>query len=421
MRFLKKLQVQIIFMVFGVFFGSITPALSCSTPVFRYALEMWGAYAYVVEVLHEGPLTAEQKETLEYLKKTSFEETPVNIKVVEKTNDFPSGINKEDLPMIRLSYPIEHEIHGLIWEGALTKENAKRIVDSPVRNQVLNNIQRGDAAVWLFLESGNAIKDDKQFNILKSELERLSNTLKLSETATDVAGNLLDIKVINTGVSFSLIRIKKGDPAEEVFANMLIGTEADLKIFKNAPLAFPVFGQGRALYALVGNGIKANNIETACSTIIGWCSCTIKDDNPGTDLLMRADWEEVIGDSSWIQPEQVPDITGLSGFVADISEVEEVHESKTITASAVDPKPVVETSIVEQPVEEKSEPVDVVEESPKETVIPTIATEPVLIGKVSDESSESSMNPLLRNSLLAFGLLLVVMVATSFVLKRKQE
>ncbi len=421
MWYLKKLQVQILFMVFGVFFGFITPALSCSTPVFRYALEMWGAYDYVVEVMHDGPLTAEQLETLEYLKQTSSEKTPVNIKVVEIINNFPAGINKDDLPMVRLSYPIEHKIHGMIWEGALTRENAKRIVDSPVRSQVLHNIQRGDAAVWLFLESGNAIKDDKQFNILKAELEHLSNTLKLSETATDVAGNLLDIKVINTGVSFSLIRIKKDDPAEEVFANMLMGTEVDLKVFKNVPLAFPVFGQGRALYALVGNGIKANNIETACSTIIGWCSCTIKDDNPGTDLLMRADWEEVIGDSSWIQPEQVPDITGLSGFVADIEEVEEVRdERKTATPSAADPEPAIEAPAIEPLVEEETKTAEVVEESPKETVIPTIATEPVLIGKVSDEPGDSSMNPLVRNSLLAFVLLLVVMVATSFVLKRKQ-
>ena len=405
------------FVVFVLIASYSTPIFSCSTPVFRYALEMWGAYAYVVEVIHDGNLNSSERQALENLKIGAASESSVNIKVIEVLENHPKDIKKEDLPIIRLSFPKEHEISQIIWQGKLTEENVMHISDSPSRKQVLNNIENGDAAVWLFLASGNAERDAKQLKILKEELLRLSKSLKLSETATDVSGKLLDIKVINTGVTFSLVQIDRNDPAEEIFIQILLGTEADLQLFNNVPLAFPIFGQGRALYALAGNGIKAKNIETACSTIIGWCSCTIKDDNPGTDLLIRADWEKIIGDSSWIIREEIPDITGLSNFISDEAEVEE----DPVVISAIS-KPIEEKT--EKEVEEKLV-VEVVDVSKiasnisKENSESTSENEDVLISTVSDNTNERLMNPLLRNSLFAFVLLLVVVATTSFILKRK--
>lgn len=386
-----------------------TSVFSCSTPVFRYALEMWGAYAYVVEVYHDGNLDESQQRALTYLKNAYASEGPVNIQVVEITENYPADMRKEDLPLLRLSYPKEHKIHDIVWQGKLSETHAKNIIDSPSRKQVLNNISRGDAAVWLFLESGNALKDARQLKILKDELQRLSKTLKLSETATDVAGNLLDIEIINTGVDFSLIEIDRNDPAEEIFIKILLGTEADLSLFQNIPLAFPVFGQGRALYALAGNGIKPKNIEEACSTIIGWCSCTIKDDNPGTDLLLKADWNSIIGDSSWIKTEEVPDITGLSSFIPDEEEIDEKSEAinskaevknEEVVVAALEKDPEIVPYTYEDKKTSDNENTDVL----KSTVM---------------EEEQSTISPLLRNSLIAVTLLLIVMATASFIVKKR--
>ena len=128
-----------------------------------------------------------------------------------------------------------------------------------------------------------------------------------------------------------MVRVSNTNPEEEIFVKMLLGTEPDLASF-HAPLAFPVFGRGRVLYALAGKGINHKLIKTACNAIIGWCSCTIKEDNPGTDLLFMADWEKAIGDTSWIH-EEIPEITGLSGFIPseDKKEVKETEpEAKEI-------------------------------------------------------------------------------------------
>lgn len=402
--YIKKLLIVLIMAV-----SYNTSVFSCSTPVFRYALEMWGAYAYVVEVYHDGNLDDSQQQALDYLKNAYASEGPVNIKVLEVTENYPDDVNKEEFPLMRLTFPTEHKIHDVVWQGKLSETHAKNIIDSPSRKQVLNNISRGDAAVWLFLESGNAEKDAKQLKILKDELQRLSKSLKLSETATDVAGNPLDIKIINTGVDFSLVQIDRNDPAEEIFIKILLGTEADLKLFQNIPLAFPIFGQGRALYALAGNGIKPKNIETACSTIIGWCSCTIKDDNPGTDLLLKADWNSIIGDSTWIKKEEVPDITGLSGFLSDeegidekpevIDESEEVKVEEVLVAELVK-----EPEIVPYIYEEKKE-------SGNENKI-------ILKSSVIEEE-QNTISPLLRNSLFAMVLLIIVMATASYIVKRR--
>ena len=47
-----------------------------------------------------------------------------------------------------------------------------------------------------------------------------------------------------------------------VLLQMLLNTEDDLKTMKE-PMAIPVFGRGRALYALVGKGINEETIEVS--------------------------------------------------------------------------------------------------------------------------------------------------------------
>ncbi len=402
MKGLNYKQLKRIVLVLIVLITYNTPVYSCSTPVYRYALEMWAAYAYRIEVVHNGNLSDEQQRALKELKASATSKTSANLKVIE-TIITESEDAEYTEPIIKLFFPNEHKIPEVVWEGGLTEENIKKIVYSPTRDRIFKNIQNGDAAVWVFLKSGHKEKDEKQLNILKDQLYFLSKNLRLSQSATDVSGNPLDINIINTGVTFSLVELDRNDPAEAIFIEILLRTEADLKLFKNVPLAFPVFGQGRTLYALVGNGINPKNIETACSAIIGWCSCTIKDDNPGTDLLLTADWNRAIGNVSWIKKEEVPEITGLYEFALDEDEIAVISESE------------VEEIIVEEiPAEGDDEPM-IVEESEELTV----EDKSIPSTKETTEIEQSSMSPLWRNSAIAFVLILVVITLFSFVLKKK--
>ncbi|NBU42089.1 MAG: hypothetical protein EBS51_15080 [Planctomycetia bacterium] len=46
----------------------------------------------------------------------------------------------------------------------------------------------------------------------------------------------------------------------------------------------------------MGRGITPENIEDAHTFITGACSCVVKEQNPGFDLLLDVDWAAVVGD-----------------------------------------------------------------------------------------------------------------------------
>ena len=78
-------------------------------------------------------------------------------------------------------------------------------------------------------------------------------------------------------------------------------------------MAFPIFGRGRALYALVGKGINNDTIDAAGTDLTGPCTCTIKEQNPGIDMLMPVAWDELVERL----PEAdtpLPPLVGLTGF-----------------------------------------------------------------------------------------------------------
>jgi hypothetical protein len=65
----------------------------------------------------------------------------------------------------------------------------------------------------------------------------------------------------------------------------------------------------------VGKGMTEDNIGKACAFLVGPCSCTIKRLNPGTDMLMTADW--IIGvKEPLVKDVQIPSLPGLSEKVS---------------------------------------------------------------------------------------------------------
>ncbi|MFC1717423.1 hypothetical protein ACFL6S_27430, partial [Candidatus Poribacteria bacterium] len=135
---------------------------------------------------------------------------------------------------------------------------------------------------------------------LKSQLKKMSDELRiiLPEEGTE------EFDEADLRVAFSMIHLSRSDPNEKLFIQMLLNSEWDLKMLPK-PIAFPIFGRGRALYALVGDGIRENNIEMACSFLVGWCSCEIKEQNPGVDILMSVNWDGMIDDRLYSQTTQL--------------------------------------------------------------------------------------------------------------------
>lgn len=313
---------------------------ACSIPVFCYALAYWPPDNYQVIVFHSGPLSLEEQTVVEWLQKCSSNQATSEVNLEVSTVDLASSLDDgnlelheahslQSLPWMVVRYPVRTNVGTLLWEGPVGMVGAKALVDSPARSEMARRILSGDSIVWVLLECGNATKDEAAVILLRTELGKLQQTLELPNLAETMSGGFeyssgqapTDEQLSPSEelqVVFSVIRVSRSDPAEQVFVRMLLNTEPDLRDFVE-PIAFPVFGRGRVLYALVGKGINKENIEEACAFLVGWCSCQVKAENPGIDLLMFVDWEAGLK-NRLVDNIELPPLTSLSGLAPQPTE-----------------------------------------------------------------------------------------------------
>ncbi len=308
----------VIILLIGSLIGIARSACACTVPVFRYSLERWPADPYGVFVLHTGNLSPEDNAVVEWLEKKSISTIGYSNYAVETVNmetDTLSGfmsiwreLGSPKLPRIMVKYAGNTGINRIVLHERLSMEAARAVVESPVRNEAAERIMNGDAGVWILLESGDKEADDAAADSLKFYLEKMDNSLLYPEQMQIITGE----GQIN--IRFSMIRFSRSDEKETAFIRMLINSEPDLSEYLSLPMAFPLYGRGRILYALVGKGINRMNIRQACSFLVGPCSCLFKAQNPGIDLLIPVDWDAHL-DASWIPAVELPPLTGFSGLI----------------------------------------------------------------------------------------------------------
>ena len=84
--------------------------------------------------------------------------------------------------------------------------------------------------------------------------------------------------------------MSRNSKEEAHFASLLLNVEDDLKGIQE-PMLFGVFGRFKALEPLLGKGITEENINLMIDFLTAECSCLIKDDLPGTDILFTDKWD----------------------------------------------------------------------------------------------------------------------------------
>jgi len=304
-------------------------ALACQTPVFRYALERWPGDYYPLMIYHDRPLGPDDKAIVNWLEKVQETEgSQVSVYVLDVSKSVttqpatapaatqpttrPSTGDSQrayllkkfpppaDIPMpaMVLRYPAQPGPEGASWpvvhSGPLDGKIAREIIDSPARQKIAKRLLSGDSSVWVLLESGDRFKDDAAAKALETELGSMNKELQLPEQppTPDVGPYEPEIN-IELKVAFSVLRVSRSDPGESMFIKMLLGSEEGLAEIKE-PIAFPIFGRGRALAAFAGKGIDADNIESACIFLVGRCSCQVKRLNPGTDMMFSVNWDAAL-------------------------------------------------------------------------------------------------------------------------------
>jgi len=283
--------------------------------VCRYALENWAPSPYPAVVFHEGPLPAGVNADLERLQASaaSANLTVVSLEVREAMAEPWAALWKAEqarasLPWLILLYPLESGSHAPIMSASFSGAVVDSLVASPARTALAQHLLQGQGAAWILLRSGMTAQDEPAQRLLEQELQQFPATWKPMPDPNDPVP-----MPPQSPPQFPVVPVNRNDPAESVFAAMLLGSEPDLKGY-DSPLAFPVFGRGRALYALIGPGIQANTIREACAYLSGPCSCVVKAEHPGTDLLLQADWSKIVPSA--------PAAAMTSSRVAEIPELE---------------------------------------------------------------------------------------------------
>lgn len=283
-------------------------AWACQVPVFRYALERWELGMYRVRA-------------------------PETVKVDPHANvevEKAAGVTQ-----IELYYPpkLRQASEKPIWSAPMSEANVRVMLDSPVRRELRKRLLAGQSAVWLLIESGDAAKDEAAAKVIEEGLQAAQEKLKLpdgvitQDEASDPKKRHENADVLQSAlplkIEFSTLRLRRQNAEEAALIAMLMHIEPDLGDYVKEPMLFPIFGRGRALEPMIGKGIHADNIIEASGYLCGACSCEIKEQNPGIDLLMTADWgavgtDEVLPETVMIAPQPAP-TTGLSAYWISLS------------------------------------------------------------------------------------------------------
>ena len=221
-------------------------SLACTTRVSEWVLLNALPEQYSLIYFHNTPLT----ETIKKQNLAISEE-------IKTANIQLKNVSRQD---------IKEAYWALYYEDKLfmkykNPDEFRNLTSSPLREKVAAELMAGKLCVMVYLKTDNNEKDEKGLQTLHKAL------------AASPFGKIITV--------FELSRNSK---PEVHFSSLLLKVEDDLKGIQE-PMVFGVFGRFKALEPLLGKGISEENISLMIDYLTAECSCLIKDDLPGTDIL----------------------------------------------------------------------------------------------------------------------------------------
>ena len=313
-------------------------AAACNIPVFRYALERWTADPIELVVFHRGPLNSTSAEQLAAWERLAGPSSKANLKIFRhNVSDFSAPLPDTAPPLpqdvasrrqLWLSLPpasqanlpcvVARSRHGrdrIInhWISPLA-EAAERLAESPARTELIRRLQQGHSIVWLIVSpptpqaANSTTTTTKLLETARTQLtqqcQSLPNQLELPE-GIGLPGSEL-YSEIPLLLKFSTLEIDAADAHETYLIRQLSGLQPEAW---NAgePLIVPVFGRGRALEVIPASKLNPELIHDLTQFLCSACSCQVKEQNPGFDLLLNSNWNNALfGEDGELPPPPEP-------------------------------------------------------------------------------------------------------------------
>jgi hypothetical protein len=282
---------------------------ACSTPVYRYAMYRWEPAPYEVYYFHEDAVDEAAAQWHEKVRMAAkHEEHPANlflvtvdVKADPELKTIPPDVRKWWLAQQEKKTPSYVVVtpYGIpIHQGDLDEATFNTMIDSPARQAVVEKLSEGNAGVMVMVTGS-----DEEANAQAEKLIR--------EFAADIASGKIELYTPPPAGFFApprgsdqqeepqgptlevgFVKVDRSSAEEKWLVEALLSMEQDLKDeeFVDKPMMFMVFGRGRALPPCIGKGVNRDNLLDCVDFVTGACSCTVKDQNPGMDLLVATNW-----------------------------------------------------------------------------------------------------------------------------------
>ncbi len=252
--------------------GLCAPALACTIPVFRFALDRWDVDKFRLIMPASWATQPDMVRLMIPLRGNG----QANIRI-EDSQDASAT-------QARLLFPI-HDTE--VWSGKVDATTLPALLDSPARRELLARILDGHSAVWVV-----CTRDAD-----KAEADRVEKRLRYLEQVAQLPVQDPNDPDSQLGpgpplkLKFSVLRVSLDDPAERLFAAMVAGPRQQDFIKDGTAFAGPVFAKGRVLGSWPLAELDDTAIEDASLFLIGRCSCRIKNENPGWDVVLKTEWD----------------------------------------------------------------------------------------------------------------------------------
>jgi hypothetical protein len=243
---------------------------ACTIPVFRYALDRWEADPFELAL----PETVAADTGVANLLRPLRASGVANLRFLT------------DISIAEPELRTARQGGQVVWSGALGEESLGLLLDSPGRRELTARILAGESVVWVVAHDGSET----------GEVERISKRLAFLQQVAALPlqdPNDPDSR-LGPGppllLKFTVLPLRRDEPAEAVLLRMLAGPGTGIDPGTTS-FAAAVFGRGRVLGAWPLAETDDAVLEEASLFLVGRCSCRVKDQNPGWDLLMNVDWD----------------------------------------------------------------------------------------------------------------------------------
>jgi hypothetical protein len=289
-------------------------AAACDTPVYRFSMysRRWAPWSYVAFYLYPGQEAAADAEANEKLKKWIAEKQEhtnllfqaVNAAEAASLQQLPSCVrrawqsrkDKSQSLHVVVSPTATQPAAQEVFAGRLQAADVASLVDSPARREMASSLAQGHL-VLILLKGKQADQNAAAEKTIREVMESI-NTGKIDLERSIQPESLLPARPAASAggekvrrLKAALLTVSRADPRETWLVRMLQRVDADLDPLSDQPMAFWIYGRGRALSPTVGQGITQEHLLEDVQLLVGPCTCEIKEQNPGADLLTTTDWE----------------------------------------------------------------------------------------------------------------------------------